>query len=166
MLKYARAAGDRAFEASLVRRARDFFLTDRACPAAYEPSGVDFVSPCLAQAHLLAQVLPATEFHSWLEAFLPAVGAPTFVTLRAPPHVTDYQDYVIGHLVGLNFQRAWSYRGLAGTFPEPDPRRARFESLASLHLLAGLVGMDRTGYGGGHWLASFATYALSHWDDG
>jgi hypothetical protein len=54
MLRYARAVPDRDFEAALTRRARDFFFADHTCPALYEPSGVDFVSPCLAEAYLLA----------------------------------------------------------------------------------------------------------------
>ncbi len=161
MLRYARAVQDRDFEAALTRRARDFFLADRACPAAYEPSGVDFVSPCLAEAHLLAQVLPPSEFTAWFDAFLPSPADPGFASLRALPPITDPKDYVIGHLVGLGFQRAWCYRGLASAFPEADPRRRWFTALAASHLAEGLAGMDRTGYGGEHWLASFATYALT-----
>ncbi|MBU1412656.1 DUF2891 domain-containing protein [Myxococcota bacterium] len=161
MLKYAQAVGDHDFEAALARRARDFYLADRDCPAAYEPSGVDFISPCLSEAHLLSQILPPAEFSAWFDAFLPAVGTPGFDNLRAPPQITDYKDYVIGHLVGLNFSRAWSYRGLAAAFPASDGRRAWFASLGAIHLIEGLLGMDRTGYGGEHWLASFATYALT-----
>jgi len=67
--------------------------------------------------------------------------------------------------VGLNFQRAWSYRGLAAAFPGSDGRRAWFASLAAIHLIDGLLGMDKTGYGGEHWLASFATYALDREPD-
>lgn len=161
MLGYARAVQDRDFEAALSGRARDFFLADRACPAAYEPSGVDFVSPCLAEAHLLAQVLPPGEFVAWFDAFLPPPVSPEFANLRALPPITDPKDYVIGHLVGLGFHRAWCYRGLAAAFSAADPRRRWFTALAASHLTEGLAGMDRTGYGGEHWLASFATYALT-----
>ncbi len=161
MLKYAQAVGDTEFSDALKKRALFFFRADLDCPAAYEPSGVDFVSPCLSEAHLLSQVLPQAEFVRWFDAFLPAVGSPGFDNLRAPPQITDYKDYVIGHLVGLNFHRAGSFRALAAAFPESDGRRAWFASLASIHLIAGLLGMDQTGYGGEHWLASFATVALA-----
>ena len=161
MLKYAVAVGDAEFEAALKKRGRAFFLGDRDCPAAYEPSGVDFVSPCLAEAHLLSQVLPQAEFLPWFNAFLPSVFAAGFDNLRAPPPITDYRDYVIGHLVGLNFSRAWAYGELCAAFPEADGRRAAFSTLGAIHLVAGLQAMDQTGYGGEHWLASFATYALT-----
>src|SRR5271170_7575873 len=42
-----------------VERARDFYLEDRRAPIDYEPSGEDFLSPCLAQADVMRRVLPA-----------------------------------------------------------------------------------------------------------
>ncbi len=44
------------------RRARDYYLADRDAPVSYEPSGEDFLSPCLAEADLMRRVLPPEEF--------------------------------------------------------------------------------------------------------
>jgi len=49
--------------------ARDFYGADRDCPLAYEPSGEDFLSPCLAEADLMRRLLPAAEFAGFLAHF-------------------------------------------------------------------------------------------------
>ena len=43
------------------QRSRDFYGRDRACPLAYEPSGEDFLSPCLGEADLMRRVLPGPD---------------------------------------------------------------------------------------------------------
>src|SRR4051812_38708376 len=48
MIDAGRIAGDDAFVNLLTKRARDFYLQDRNCPIAWEPSGEDFLSPCIA----------------------------------------------------------------------------------------------------------------------
>lgn len=161
MLKYAFIAGDKEFEEALKKRALDFFFKDKNCPTDYEPSGIDFVSPCLAEAHLLSQVLEKDRFFIWLNEFFENPGSDKFSSILKPPEITDHTDYVIGHLVGLNFQRSWSYIGISKALDENDYRKELFKSIASAHLHEGLAGMDKTGYGGEHWLASFVTYALS-----
>src|SRR5215467_5260124 len=76
MLDYARSAHDEKF-ADLVRsKARQFYLHDQACPLAYEPSGEDFLSPCLGEADLMRRVLRDDEFAQWLRAFLPRLDRP------------------------------------------------------------------------------------------
>ena len=75
VLDWARVAGDAETEALVVSRSRDFYVADRDCPLAYEPSGEDFLSPCLAEADLMRRVLPPAEFARWLAGFLP--GLPT-----------------------------------------------------------------------------------------
>src|SRR5258706_9337588 len=52
--------------------ARRFYVRDRACPIGYEPSGEDFLSPCLAEADVVRRVLPPKELAVWLRAFLPS----------------------------------------------------------------------------------------------
>ncbi len=161
MLAYSRIAKDTELENVLKKRARDFFERDVKCPAAYEPSGVDFISPCLAEAQLMSQVLEKDEFKNWLDKFMPHPKAYEFTNISAPPVITDHKDYVIGHLVGLNFQRAWSFKMIAEALADDDPLKQPYLNLAAIHLNAGLDGMDKTGYGGEHWLASFATYAMT-----
>src|SRR3984893_17548897 len=37
-------------------------------PLAYEPSGEDFLSPCLGEADVMRRVLPSAEFGRWLRS--------------------------------------------------------------------------------------------------
>src|SRR5262249_11900644 len=57
MLDYARITGHREFGALVESRARDYYLRDRNCPISYEPSGEDFLSPCLAEADVVRRIL-------------------------------------------------------------------------------------------------------------
>src|SRR5467141_2708434 len=75
MLDYARATRDSKFAGLLVLKARQFYLGDRDCPLVYEPSGEDFLSPCLGEADLMRRVLPSPEFAHWLRTFLPQISA-------------------------------------------------------------------------------------------
>src|SRR5216684_1686586 len=87
--------------------ARRFFLDDKSCPLGYEPSGEDFLSPCLAEADVMRRVLPPREFAKWFDAFLPNVRWPK------PEIVTDPSDPRLAHLDGLNLSRAWMLEGIA-----------------------------------------------------
>ncbi len=49
MLDYAHTVGNSSFSDLLMAKARQFYLGDTDCPLAYEPSGEDFLSPCLAR---------------------------------------------------------------------------------------------------------------------
>src|SRR5687768_17319574 len=73
ILDWARARGDRQFESLLTAKIEDFYLDDRDCPIEYEPSGEDFVSPCLAEADVVRRVLAAPKFAAWLGSFLPSI---------------------------------------------------------------------------------------------
>ncbi len=157
---YAVAADDATLKGAIDAAARRFYLADRACPLAYEPSGEDFLSPCLAEADLVRRVLPAGEFREWLRAFLPSTGDAAAFQLE-PPEVRDRQDPRIGHLIGLDFHRAWCLLGIASALPPGDPLADRLRSLADAHRSAGLSDMQDSGYGGEHWLASFALYLLA-----
>ncbi len=141
--------------AKLVRdRARAFYLNDRNCPLRYEPSGEDFLSPCLAEADVMRRVLPPREFASWLTKFMPQM------TLQ-PAVVTDPSDPKLAHLDGLNLSRAWMLEGIASGLPEKDKRRARFMAASQAHAKAGLASVTGEHYEGGHWLGSFATYVVT-----
>jgi hypothetical protein len=158
---YAAVAGEVELTRVIERRSRDFFGDDERCPAAYEPSGEDFISPCLVEADLMRRVLDRQEFAAWLDRFLPALGSPEFGPLRDPPEVRDLKDAKIGHLIGLSYQRAAAYRGIASALPESDGRRAFFERLAEIHRDDAVDKTFASGYGGEHWLASFAIYLFT-----
>ncbi len=160
-LAYARATGDARLNAAIEQRAREFYLSDISCPVAYEPSGEDFLSPCLAEADLMRSVLSRTDFGKWLDGFLPPMTSPAFGPLLRPVAVKDRKDPRIGHLIGLGMQRAWSLRGLASSLPDSDPRRSVLERIGAVHRQDALRQMSDSGYGGEHWLATFAIYLLS-----
>jgi hypothetical protein len=126
---------------------------------AWEPSGEDFLSPTLTEALCMARLLPAAEFASWFDRFLPRLAQGEPAALLTPAHVSDRTDGRIVHLDGLNLSRAWCWRALAATLPGADPRRAHAEDAAGRHLGAALDEVDGH-YMGAHWLASFAVLAL------
>src|SRR5688572_9159264 len=70
ILDYARGA-DPALAAMVTGKVREFHLKDTDCPINYEPSGQDFLSPCIAEADVMRRVLPPAEFATWLTTFLP-----------------------------------------------------------------------------------------------
>ena len=60
-------------EQALVSKSLQFHKNDKNCPLAYEPSGEDFLSPCLMEADLMRRVFSARDFAVWLSEFLPTV---------------------------------------------------------------------------------------------
>jgi hypothetical protein len=154
MLDYARVARNAEFGALLERRARDYYVKDVACPLAYEPSGEDFLSPCLAEADAMRRVLAGAEFARWFAAFLPKIEF-------EPTHVSDVTDGKLYHLAGLNLSRAWMLDGIASELKAGDPRRGQMVSIAATLRSAGLESIRGEHYEGGHWLGSFAVYLVS-----
>jgi hypothetical protein len=153
-------AGDVEMRTLIDSRSRDYYLRDVACPLAYEPSGEDFLSPCLAEADLMRRVLATAEFARWLESFMPELPQDGNAAWLAPGVVTDRKDPKLAHLDGLNLSRAWMLRGIASGLPEKDPRSAALESAAARHGSAALPAVTGEHYEGGHWLGSFAVYLL------
>jgi hypothetical protein len=117
MLDYARASGDTKFADLLVSKARQFYFGDKGCPLSYEPSGEDFLSPCLGEADLMRRVLPGPEFARWLRVFLPQISAVKNGTWLQPVVSPDPSDPKLAHLDGLNLSRAWMLEGIATALP-------------------------------------------------
>jgi hypothetical protein len=160
-LDWARAVGDTASGAVFITAVKRFYLDDRACPLDYEPSGEDFLSPCLAEADVVGRVLPAKEFARWLERFLPRLPRDGRGDWLEPGVVTDPSDPRLAHLDGLNLSRAWMAEGIAARLPAGDPRRAALLAAARRHRDASLPRVTGEHYEGGHWLGTFATYLVT-----
>ncbi|HSH27035.1 MAG TPA: DUF2891 family protein, partial [Wenzhouxiangella sp.] len=158
VLDYARQVDDSRLAGIIERAAMDFYADDRDCPLDYEPSGHDFLSPCLAEADLMRRVMAADEFAAWLDDFLPQIGGDDWLPTAV---VTDRADGKLAHIDGLNLSRAWMLEGIATSLPDNDPRRESLRAAAARHASAGLAGVGGEHYAGGHWLASFAVYLLS-----
>jgi hypothetical protein len=157
-LDWARVAGDHDLAALIERRALDYHGRDRRCDLAFEPSGQDFLSPCLGAADLLRRVLPPDRFAAWLDAALPDVPKERSDWL-APLVPSDRADGKLVHLDGLNLSRAWMLAGIASGLPQGDRRRPTLQASARRHAKAGLDALAGQGYEGAHWLGTFATYA-------
>ena len=142
------------------QRANAFYRQDRTCPLSYEPSGEDFLSPCLAEADLMRRVLAPQDFARWLSGFLPQLQRADARWLQ-PAIVTDREDPKLAHLDGLNLSRGWMLQGIAAGLPRGDPRRVRLLRTASAHAGAALPWVTGEHYSGGHWLGTFALYLVT-----
>jgi len=158
MLDYARTAGNEEFAKLVSDSARKFFLADKNCPLAYEPSGEDFLSPSLGEADVMRRVVPQSEFAKWLKEFMPQI--PTVANADWLPVAIspDPSDPKLAHLDGLNLSRAWMLEGILSALPSDDPRRPALQATADAHRRAGLAAVTGEHYEGGHWLGSFAVY--------
>jgi hypothetical protein len=161
VLDGARAAGDAETAALVLARSRDFYGADRDCPLAYEPSGEDFLSPCLGEADLMRRVLPPAEYARWMDGFLPGLPKDGSSAWLEPGVVTDPTDPKLAHLDGLNLSRAWMLEGMADALPNGDPRVASLRAAAAVHREKGLAAVTGEHYEGGHWLGTFAVYLVT-----
>ena len=160
-LNWARATDDQALKLLCTSRAATWFGHDRDYPAQYEPSGEDFFSPALAEAGLMARILPQQVFVGWFDKFLPRLTQGDPAALLTPATVSDPADPKISHLIGLNLNRAWVWRRLAGVLPAGDARVPFLLDAAQRHYAAALPLLSEEDYQRAHWLASFAVYALT-----
>jgi hypothetical protein len=158
---WAALVGDAEMRSLLTDAARRFYLHDRNCPLDYEPSGEDFLSPCLAEADFMRRVLEPKEFGQWLTGFLPGIPGTTSHDWLEPAVVTDRADPKLAHIDGLNLSRAWMLEGIAHGLDDKDRRVAALLSAAARHRDAALPAVTGEHYEGGHWLGTFAVYLTS-----
>jgi hypothetical protein len=160
-LDWARRRGEGDDAAAFESAIRRFYLDDVRCPIDYEPSGEDFLSPCLAEADVVGRVLAPAAFARWLAGFLPGLPKGLHQEWLAPAIVTDPSDPKLAHLDGLNLSRAWMLEGIAARLPSGDPRIPGLRAAAAAHRDAALPHVTGEHYEGGHWLGTFATYLVT-----
>ncbi len=158
MIDYAQQTGNAAFEKQLADKALEFHRADVNCPLAYEPSGEDFLSPCLMEADLMRRVMPQADYAAWLGRFLPQIPADGSTGWLKPGEVRDPTDGKLVHLDGVNLSRAWAMEGIASALPKGDARIPALLATAKAHATSGLAAVSDKNYEGSHWLGSFATY--------
>jgi hypothetical protein len=158
ILDYARSKDDEAFTKLITDSVKKFFLADKHCPLSYEPSGEDFLSPCLAEADVMRRVLSQGEFAKWLKEFLPQIPTTPSADWLSVTISPDPSDPKLAHLDGLNLSRAWMLEGILSALPADDARRPALAAVAEAHRRAGLAAVTGAHYEGGHWLGSFAVY--------
>ena len=146
---YAITVKDQVFVETISERALEFYLNDHQCPMVWEPSGYDFLSPCLQEIDIMRKVLDKASFQEWFLDFL----TPESKQSMEPAIVKDRSDGKLVHLDGLNFSRAWCLYPLQDADPE-------LRNIADQHLQFSIKKIYDDDYSGGHWLASFALYAF------
>src|SRR5690606_5765891 len=75
---YAVSLKNGALKEAIAQRAKAYYMEDQNCPISWEPSGYDFLSPCLEEACLMSKILEQTEFEKWLNGFLPQLQDKNF----------------------------------------------------------------------------------------
>lgn len=159
---WAKSVGDADMQQLLRQKAQQYYSEDRACPLGYEPSGQDFLSPCLAEADFMRRVFEPPKFAAWLRTFLPQVPADGTTSWLRPGEVTDRSDPKLAHLDGLNLSRAWMLQGIADALPAGDRRVRALRATAARHRDTSLREVSGEHYVGSHWLGTFALYGATH----
>jgi len=152
---YAVAVQNNQFADIIIAKAKEFYLNDVDYPFAWEPGGYDFLSPCFEEIDLMRRVLPKEEFDGWLKSFLPLLMRHELEIKVA--EVSDRTDGKMVHLDGLNYSRAWVLYGLA----KQDSAYQYLIDVANKHVAYSLPNLVSDSYEGGHWLGTFAIYALT-----
>lgn len=156
-LDWAKTLKNKNFEKNIDDRSRYYYAGNKSIPANYEPDGTDFLSPSLETADLMRRVLTQAEFIKWFDSFYTADGIKQITTL---PIVSDRTDMYIVHLDGLSLSRSWCMKGIAAVLPDGHRYKKLFLQTADDFLQKTLPHVTSGNYGGDHWLASFALYAL------
>ena len=148
---YAVYAKNEALRQSLTENAIRLYQKDENCPFDWEPSGTDFLSPCLEELGIMQRVLPSKTFLLWLKNFAPKLFHKNYDWRVA--EVSDRTDGHLVHLDGLNFSRAWNFYYLIQHYPKEF---SHLKKVADTHLTFSLPSVVDGNYEGEHWLASFA----------
>jgi hypothetical protein len=159
-LPYARSRDARLLDV-LVAKATTWFAADADYPAAWEPSGADFLSSALCEAELMAQLLDTSAYSTWLDRFLPGIERRQPDTLFTPAIVSDSSDGQIAHLHGLNLSRAWCWRRIAESLPQADARVPVALDAMRRHAAAALPHVTGDDYMVEHWLAAYAVLLMT-----
>lgn len=152
---YAVYSNNKNFQNLITENAKRLFLSDENCPLNWEPSGTDFLSPCMEEIGIMSRILPEKEFLSWLKKFNNNIFKKDFTWEVA--RVSDRTDGHLVHLDGLNFSRAWNFYHLIKSYPK---HFSHLKPLAENHLNFSLPSVVDGNYEGEHWLASFALKAF------
>lgn len=152
---YAEFSNNENFKKVLAKNAERLFLKDQECPLSWEPSGTDFLSPCMEEVAIMQRILPKQQFLKWFKKFTPQLFKHNFKWEVAK--VSDRTDGHLVHLDGLNFSRAWNIYHLIHQYPKEF---SHLKQLADYHLQFSLSSVVDGNYEGEHWLASFALRAF------
>lgn len=152
---YAIFSKNELFQKSIKENAIRLFQKDENCPFNWEPSGTDFLSPCIEEMAIMQRILPKKEFLTWLKKFAQNLFKKNFKWEVG--RVSDRTDGHLVHLDGLNFSRAWNFYYLINQYPKEFNH---LKPIADYHFQFSLPSIVDGNYEGEHWLASFALRAF------
>lgn len=153
---YAKSVEDQQLIDLTATKAKNFYLNDDDCPLTWEPSGFDFLSPCLEEVDIMQRVLSEQAFKLWIKDFMPQLKNKDFTMEVA--EVSDRTDGHLVHLDGLNYSRAWVFYDLANRYSD----FSHLKDLGDKHVAYSFPNLVGDSYEGGHWLGTFAIYALNN----
>lgn len=156
-LDYAECIQHFALRKLICDKANAWFGRDRRYPAAYEPSGDDFLSGGLMEAALMLRVVDGCSYADWWDVFCPPPH--DLAAWLRPVTAGDRSDPKLAHLDGLNLTRAWCWKMIVPQLP--DWLQTPVHEAIAGHLAASLPHAADGDYAGTHWLASFAFLALA-----
>jgi Protein of unknown function (DUF2891) len=163
-LNYTAQVHDTVTQAAIYETALRIFGHDKHCATQSEPVFGDFASPCLVEAALMGRVLDPAAYSKWLGEFLPPVYSEDFQLYAKEidaehgtnRDTTGMDSLPNAHLIGLNFQRATDLLQIAAGLPQDDLRVPVYRKLAKINAKQGYEKIGAAGYGGTHWLATYA----------
>jgi hypothetical protein len=155
VIQAARRRGDGQGVAALADAARRMYGDAHVLSWDGAPSGDAFLTPELAEAALMADVLPAGEFAGWLGAALPE---PAQAAWAPPDFSPDAADPGTVHLEGLLVSRAWCLDTVAKALPPGHPVAAAARGAAEQHRTRAELIKPDEGFGRSHWMPTFLLY--------
>jgi hypothetical protein len=155
VIEAARRRGDDAAAAVLGGAARRMYGDAHVLQWDGAASGDAFLTPELAEAALMADVLPADEFAGWLDATMPD---PARVAWAPPDFSPDAADPGTVHLEGLLVSRAWCLDAVAKALPSGHPVAAMARSAVGAHVTRAALIKPGEGFGRSHWMPTFLLY--------
>ncbi|MGH3276792.1 MAG: DUF2891 family protein [Streptosporangiaceae bacterium] len=154
-IEAARRRADSRAEAALASAARRMFGSDQALRWDGDPSGDAFLTPELAEASLMAGILPRPQFAAWLDTVLPD---PRLVAWDPPDFRPDPADPGTVHLEGLLVTRAWCLDAVGRALPVGHPVAPAALAAADAHRAQAASLQPGEGFNRSHWLPTFLLY--------
>ena len=164
-LDYSKSVQNSKLAHLITQTSMKYYCCDLSAPVNWEPNGDDFLSPSLVEVDLMKKILGVNEFSIWLDNFLPGLKNGKLENLFTPVAGFDREDPKFTHLDGLNFCRAWCFYNLAQHFDKGSKIHSKLIDSRTSHAQEALNSISKGGYGGEHWLASFAVYMFSCFED-
>jgi hypothetical protein len=155
VIEAARRRGDSRSAAGLAAAARRMYGGPHVLQWDGAASGDAFLTPELAEAALMADVLPAGELAGWLGAAMPD---PARVAWEPPDFSPDAADPGTVHLEGLLVSRAWCLDTVAKALPAGHPVAAAARGAVGTHVTRAALIKPDEGFGRSHWLPTFLLY--------